>query len=121
MYNPFSEIKFLRWQVEELSKRVLELELGEKADKDACKTVHVATGACAGCKHYVAWTQRIGVKAYDHYACRLNKQCADRDEQSPWVEITRHKDIGERFETVEATPFDWNNPVTYTADKDGGC
>lgn len=81
MYNPFSEIKFLRWQVEELSKRVLELELGEKADKDACKTVHVATGACAGCKHYVAWTQRIGVKAYDHYACRLNKQCADREER----------------------------------------
>lgn len=91
MYNPFSEIKFLRWQVEELSKRVLELELGEKADKDACKTVHVATGACVGCRHYVTWTQHYGTKMYDHYACRLNKQCADRDER--WKVTVREDEL----------------------------
>lgn len=115
MFNPFSEIRILKWQIESLSNRVLDLELKEKNDKSDCSHLHVTTGACVGCKHYVTWVQHLGVKTYDHYACRLNKQCSDREEQPYWSEIIHQKTLGEKVKTVEATPFDWDTSVTYTA------
>lgn len=78
LYNPFRKIEYLESRIASLQTQINDLRNGSTGPEKPVK--HIATGACAGCKNYIAWTQHFKQNCYDYYACRLELSCPDREE-----------------------------------------
>lgn len=79
-YNPFKKIEYLESRVASLQAQINDLGNNATESEKPVKHKNIATGACAGCKNYITWTQRFKQDCYDHYACRLELSCPDREE-----------------------------------------